>query len=88
MQGHRDLEIVNEFIIAQQTGCLNSWVLACPQMTPSIYLVFINLPKLQEKGQIKSDLVLQKHTSWKTVRAIKQGILTINFSFTKPDDSL
>lgn len=26
MQGHLDLEIVNEFIIAQQTGCLNSWV--------------------------------------------------------------
>lgn len=24
MQGHLDLEIVNEFIIAQQTGCLNS----------------------------------------------------------------
>lgn len=26
MQGHLDLEIVNEFIIAQQTWCLNSLV--------------------------------------------------------------
>lgn len=102
MQGHRDLEIVNEFIIAQQTGCLNSLVLASPQMTPPIYLVFINLPKLAEKELIKSDWSICDLCVWmfrvfSYCKSIDPGKLYVQsskefwqsiFLFTKPDDSL
>lgn len=53
MQGHLDLEIVNEFIIAQQTGCLRTPEFSLPpndSLHLIIHVVFKNLPKLPEEG--------------------------------------